>query len=81
MVADRFHWPGLISFATSGYTRGAVTGLGILNLSLCGWEALHFKKTVSAFQSEWQGERSYNEPAGTVAVPDNGPAKTETEPR
>lgn len=32
----------------SGWVRGAVTGLGILNLLLAGWEILHFKKTVRA---------------------------------
>jgi len=82
MAADKFHWSGLISFMTSGYTRGAVTGLGILNLVLGGWEWVHFNRTVGAFQAEWRADESFaKSPAGPGSVPDNRPAQTEIEPR
>jgi hypothetical protein len=32
----------------SGWVRGAVTGLGLLNLGMAFWELLHFRQTVSA---------------------------------
>ena len=80
MAADKFHWSGLISFMTSGYTRGAVTGLGILNLMLGGWEWAHFNRTVGAFQAEWRGDEFAKSP-GSGGVPDNRPAQTEIEPR
>jgi hypothetical protein len=30
----------------SGWVRGAVTGLGLLNLGMAFWELLHFRQTV-----------------------------------
>ncbi|HKV37639.1 MAG TPA: hypothetical protein VJX67_00390 [Blastocatellia bacterium] len=75
LAADRMHWSGLVRFVTSGYTRGAITGLGVLNMMLGGWEIMHFKKTVRAFQVEWQGEESRPEP-NPASVSDNGPAET-----
>jgi hypothetical protein len=51
-----------------------VTGLGILNLALGGWEIVNFKKTVRNFQLEWQGEKSGSEPAETPGLPHNGSA-------
>ena len=36
----------------SGWVRGAVTGVGVLNLGIAFWEMLHFKQTVSALQRE-----------------------------
>src|SRR5215469_13425336 len=56
LAADRFHWPSLIRLMTSGYIRGAVTGLGFLNLMLGGWEIFNFKRTVRAFQTHWQDD-------------------------
>jgi hypothetical protein len=32
----------------SGWVRGAVTGLGLLNLGLAFWEIFNFRQTVSA---------------------------------
>lgn len=37
---------------SSGWVRGAVTGLGLLNLFLAGWEIAHFKQTVRALDGE-----------------------------
>ncbi|HEX8707286.1 MAG TPA: hypothetical protein VF723_03405 [Pyrinomonadaceae bacterium] len=34
----------------SGWVRGAVTGLGLLNLGIAVWEITHFSQTVRALQ-------------------------------
>jgi len=34
----------------SGWVRGAVTGLGVLNLGMAFWEIFHFKQSVTALQ-------------------------------
>ena len=36
----------------SGWVRGAVTGVGVLNLGIAFWEIFIFKQTVSALQRE-----------------------------
>jgi hypothetical protein len=74
IAADRLHWAWLVHLMMSGYLRGAVTGLGLLNLALGGWEIVNFKKTVRNFQLEWQGERSGAEPVETPGLPHNGSA-------
>jgi len=34
----------------SGWMRGAVTGVGLLNIGIAFWEIFHFKQTVRALQ-------------------------------
>ncbi len=36
---------------TSGWFRGAITGLGILNLFLAFWEIAHFNKSVQMLEA------------------------------
>jgi len=60
LAADKIHWPWLALAMKSGYVRGAVTGLGLLNILLGVWEIINFKKTARAFQMEWQGEETYS---------------------
>ena len=59
LAADKIHWPWLALAMKSGYVRGAVTGLGLLNILLGVWEIINFKKTARAFQMEWQSEETY----------------------
>jgi hypothetical protein len=40
----------LQSFVASGWVRGAVTGLGLLNLGMAFWEIFNFKHTLHALQ-------------------------------
>ncbi|MFY9573139.1 MAG: hypothetical protein WAV20_17195, partial [Blastocatellia bacterium] len=61
-----------------GYARGAVTGLGVLNILLGVWEIINFKKTARAFQMEWQGEKSYSQAPDSVDIPDNRPPTVTT---
>ncbi len=43
---------GLQSVVASGWVRGAVSGVGILNLGIAFWEIFNFKRTVAALQQE-----------------------------
>ena len=42
---------GLQTVVASGWVRGAVTGLGVLNLGIAFWEIFHFKQSVRALQA------------------------------
>jgi hypothetical protein len=48
----------LQSVVASGWVRGAVTGLGILNLGMAFWEIFHFKQTLRALQGNTQAVTS-----------------------
>jgi hypothetical protein len=41
---------GLRPMIASGWVRGAVSGIGILNLFIAFWEMAHFRQTVRALQ-------------------------------
>jgi hypothetical protein len=43
---------GLQAVVASGWVRGAVTGVGLLNLGIAFWEIFNFKQTVRALQLE-----------------------------
>lgn len=49
-AAQKFGAPGLQRAVASGWVRGAVTGLGLLNLSMAFWEMFHFRETVRRLQ-------------------------------
>jgi hypothetical protein len=42
---------GLQRFVASGWIRGAVSGIGILNLGMAVWELINFRQTVRALDS------------------------------
>jgi hypothetical protein len=49
------HKTGFMSLqraVASGWVRGAVTGLGLLNLGIAFWEIAHFRQTVRAMQAD-----------------------------
>jgi hypothetical protein len=76
LAADKMHWPWLAIAMKSGYARGAVTGLGLLNITLGIWEIIYFRKTARAFQMEWQSEESNTKPLetpGAIDIRDNRP--------
>ncbi|HMG34645.1 MAG TPA: hypothetical protein VKM94_11960 [Blastocatellia bacterium] len=76
LAADRMHLSPLANIVRSGFVRGAVSGLGLLNILLGIWEIINFKKTAHAFQLEWQSEPSIN-PIPAVAIRDNRPEASE----
>src|SRR5215213_4340122 len=43
---------GLQAVVASGWVRGAVSGVGLLNLGIAVWEIFHFRKTVTALQHQ-----------------------------
>jgi hypothetical protein len=43
---------GLQAVVASGWVRGAVSGVGLLNLGIAFWEIFNFKRTVAALQSQ-----------------------------
>jgi len=73
LAADKMHWPWLSIAMKSGYARGAVSGLGLLNILLGVWEIMNFKKTAHTFQTEWQGEETYSTSLDSTGIPDNRP--------
>src|SRR5262244_4431616 len=77
LAADKMHWPWLALAMKSGYARGAVSGLGVLNIVLGLWEIVNFKKTARRFQREWERETD-SRPLGAARVHDNRPARPNT---
>jgi hypothetical protein len=58
----------------SGWVRGAVTGLGLLNLGLAFWEIFNFRQTVSALDGraaldDAANARDATRPASTGDLP------------
>jgi hypothetical protein len=43
---------GLQAVVASGWVRGAVSGIGLLNLGIAIWEIFHFNQTVAALQNQ-----------------------------
>ena len=50
-AAQKTGLQGLQHAVASGWVRGAVTGLGLLNLGIAFWEIAHFRQTVRALES------------------------------
>jgi hypothetical protein len=64
----------LQTVVASGWVRGAVTGIGILNLGIAFWEIFHFNQSVRALQASANAPsiaRNDAEPAKTDPLPDN----------
>ena len=51
LLASRKVGFGIQRFIASGWVRGAVTGVGILNLGMGVWELINFRKTVRALDA------------------------------
>lgn len=50
LVTEKAGLPGLRTAVTSYWFRGAVTGLGILNLFIAFWEMAHFNENVARLE-------------------------------
>jgi hypothetical protein len=61
----------LQSMVASGWIRGAVTGLGILNLGMAFWEIFHFKQTLSALQGNYEPAKGVSQNAAQSAARSN----------
>ena len=61
---------GLQTVVASGWVRGAVSGIGLLNMGIAFWEIFHFKQTVRALQESTEPRsNSKNDAAATNATP------------
>jgi hypothetical protein len=74
-AARKTGYYALQTVVASGWVRGAVTGVGLLNLGIAFWEIFTFKQTVSALQREVAGSENITKdgvrPLQTNHVPDN----------
>ena len=67
-AARKTGYQGLQTVVASGWVRGAVTGVGLLNLGIAFWEIFNFKQTVRALQNQITGQPSRN--AAATPAPD-----------
>lgn len=51
-VSEKANLPVLRNTVASGWIRGAVTSLGVLNLFLAFWEMAHFKQSVEMLEGK-----------------------------
>jgi len=69
---------GVQRFVASGWIRGAVSGIGILNLGMGIWEMINFRQTVRALDSEQASvESSPQKLPERAGANDAQPAKTD----
>ena len=54
---------GLQAVVASGWVRGAVSGIGLLNLGIAIWEIFHFRQTVTALQNQIAPPREPDAPS------------------
>src|SRR2546429_5618086 len=72
---------GVQRVVASGWVRGAVSGLGILNLGMGIWELINFRQTVRALDSEQLSvESSPQKSSERVTANEAQPAKAEADP-
>ena len=57
-VTEKTGLPILQKAVASGWIRGAVTGLGILNLFIAFWELAHFNRSVRILEGKADKEAS-----------------------
>ena len=69
---------GVQRFVASGWVRGAVSGLGLLNIGMGVWEIINFRQTVRALDSgQASVESSRRKSPERVATNDPQPVKTD----
>src|SRR5437870_9367054 len=69
---------GVQRLVSSGWVRGAVSGLGILNLAMGVWELIHFRQTVRALDAGVPSMKSSgSHSAGPVTANDTQPVQTD----
>lgn len=61
----------LQTVVASGWVRGAVSGVGLLNVGIAFWEIFHFKQTVRALQESTELQTSPQKNVVEIAKPAN----------
>ena len=78
LLASRKVGFGVQRFIASGWVRGAVSGIGILNLGMGVWELIHFRQTVRALDAGVPSMKSSgSHSAGPVTANDTQPVQTD----
>ncbi len=72
-AARKTGYYGLQAVVASGWVRGAVTGVGLLNLGIAFWEIINFKQTVRALQKQTAGANSVKNDAALSSQANNLP--------
>ena len=67
-AASKTGYQGLRVVVDSGWVRGAVSGVGLLNLGIAFWEIFNFKQTVQALQRQLVGQPQTNVAAPTTPI-------------
>jgi hypothetical protein len=60
---------GLQAVVASGWVRGAVSGVGLLNLGIAIWEIFHFRQTVTALRNQIAPPREPDAPRPVTTDP------------
>ena len=63
----------LQTVVASGWVRGAVSGVGLLNMGIAFWEIFHFKQTVRALQESTEPLSNPKQNAAEITKPANSP--------
>ncbi len=70
-AARKTGYYGLQAVVASGWVRGAVTGVGLLNLGIGCWEIFNFKQTVRALQTQSAGATNSKNDAARSSAANN----------
>ena len=57
VVSDKSGLPVIQRTVSSNWFRGAVTGLGVLNIVIAFWEAAHFDQSVKMLQGQSENKK------------------------
>jgi len=57
LITDRAGLPALQRTVSSNWFRGAVTGLGVVNILIAVWEAMHFGESVRMLRGSETAQR------------------------
>jgi hypothetical protein len=63
-AAHKTGMQGLQQAISSGWVRGAVSGLGMINLMIAFWEIVHFRQTVRGLQGKTSATTNSDKNAG-----------------
>jgi hypothetical protein len=61
----------LQTVVASGWVRGAVSGVGLLNVGIAFWEIFHFKQTVHALQESTEPRNNSKKDVAEIIRPAN----------
>src|SRR5215213_4701972 len=82
MVAQKTGLVGLQHAIASGWVRGAVSGVGVLNLAMAFWEIFHFSETVRKLEGAdappFQPRVEARGPADSLPTSDTLPTTPQT---